>query len=91
MLVITAGIFWGSMGLFVRKLGEYGFSSIQITCLRLTVAALVFAALHIVLERGSLMISLRDLPLFLGLVQSAFYVEIQKSLDPPAAGMGWYE
>ena len=67
VLVITAGIFWGSMGLFVRKLGEYGFSSIQITCLRLTVAALVFAALHIALERGSLMISLRDLPLFLGL------------------------
>ncbi len=31
------------------------------------------------------------LPLFLGLVQSAFYVEIQKSLDSPAAGMGWYE
>lgn len=31
------------------------------------------------------------LPLFLGLVQSAFYVEIQKSLDPPAADMGWYE
>ena len=42
-LIITAGVFWGSMGIFVRALGKYGLSSIQIVCLRLTVAAVVFA------------------------------------------------
>ena len=66
-LIITAGVFWGSMGIFVRALGKYGLSSIQIVCLRLTVAAVVFAALHAVLERDKLWISPRDIPLFLGL------------------------
>ena len=55
------------MGIFVRALGKYGLSSIQIVCLRLTVAAVVFAALHAVLERDKLWISPRDIPLFLGL------------------------
>lgn len=66
-LIITAGVFWGSMGIFVRALGRYGFDSIQIVALRLTVAAIVFAALHAALERGQLWISARDIPLFLGL------------------------
>ena len=30
LLILLAGCFWGSMGIFVRKLGEYGFSSVQI-------------------------------------------------------------
>lgn len=66
-LVIIAGVFWGSMGIFVRGMGEYGFNSIQIAALRLTVAAVVFAALHCVLDRGALWIAARDIPLFLGL------------------------
>lgn len=66
-LVITAGVFWGSMGIFVRAMGEYGFDSIQIAALRLTVAAVVFAVLHCVRERGALWIAARDIPLFLGL------------------------
>ena len=67
MLVITAGVFWGSMGIFVRALGKYGFDSIQIVALRLTVAAAVFAALHLARERTALWIAARDIPLFLGL------------------------
>lgn len=67
VLIITAGVFWGSMGIFVRTLGEYGFDSIQIVCLRLTVAAVVFALLRAVLDRGQANISARDIPLFLGL------------------------
>ncbi len=66
-LVIIAGVFWGSMGIFVRAMGKYGFDSIQIAALRLTVAAVVFAVLHCVLERGALWITARDIPLFLGL------------------------
>ncbi len=66
-LVIIAGVFWGSMGIFVRAMGKYGFDSIQIAALRLTVAAVVFAVLHCVLERSALWITARDIPLFLGL------------------------
>lgn len=67
VLIIIAGVFWGSMGLFVRALTEYGFNSIQIVALRLTVAALVFIALSLALGRGRWRISARDIPLFLGL------------------------
>lgn len=67
LLIILAGIFWGSMGIFVRGLGKYSFSSIQIVCLRLSVAALAFVVLRLTFERGAPWIALRDVPLFLGL------------------------
>ena len=67
ILIILAGCFWGSMGIFVRKLGTYGFSSIQIVSIRVTLAALIFALVLFVKDRKGFKISLRDLPLFLGL------------------------
>ena len=67
MLIILAGCFWGSMGIFVRKLGAYGFSSIQIVSIRVTLAALIFALVLFVRECAGFRISLRDIPLFLGL------------------------
>ncbi len=67
ILVILAGCFWGSMGIFVRKLGEYGFNSIQIVSIRITLAALVFALVLLVKERKGFKIRLKDIPLFLGL------------------------
>ena len=66
-LILLAGCFWGSMGLFVRRLGAFGFSSSQIVCIRLTLAALVFCGLLLARERAGFGIPLRDLPLFLGL------------------------
>ena len=66
-LIILAGCFWGSMGLFVRKLSAYGFSSIQIVSIRLTLAAVVFCILLPVKDRSGGRLSPRDLPLFLGL------------------------
>ena len=67
LLIILAGCFWGSMGIFVRKLSAFGFSPIQIVSIRLTVAALVFALLLLVKDRSGFRIALRDLPLFLAL------------------------
>ena len=67
LLIVLAGCFWGSMGIFVRKLAEYGFSSVQIVSIRVTLAALVFAGLLLIRNRAGFRISLRDLPLFLGL------------------------
>ena len=67
ILIIIAGCFWGSMGIFVRKLGVYGFSSIQIVAIRVTLAALIFSILLAIKDRSGFRISLRDIPLFLGL------------------------
>lgn len=67
ILIILAGIFWGSMGIFVRKLGTYGFSPIQIVCIRVVLAALVFCLIQLIKDPAGFKISLRDIPLFLGL------------------------
>jgi len=67
MLIIIAGCFWGSMGIFVRRLGTYGFSSIQIVSIRVTLAAVIFALVLFVKDRKGFKISFKDIPLFLGL------------------------
>ena len=66
-LIIIAGCFWGSMGIFVRRLGEYGFDSIQIVSIRVTLAALIFALVLIIKDRSGFKISFGDIPIFLGL------------------------
>lgn len=66
-LIILAGCFWGSMGIFVRKLGTYGFSTIQIVSTRITLAALIFSLVLLVKDRRGFKISPKDIPLFLGL------------------------
>ena len=67
-LIILAGIFWGSMGIFVRGLGNLaGFTSIQIASLRLIVAAITFALILLRKDVKGFKIALKDLPLFLGL------------------------
>ncbi len=67
ILIIIAACFWGTMGIFVRTLGEYGFSSIQIVSIRVTLAALIFAMILLIKDRSGFKIRLKDIPLFLGL------------------------
>lgn len=67
VLVILAACFWGSMGIFVRKLDTYGFNSIQIVSIRVTLAALIFCGILFVKDRTGFRISVRDIPLFIGL------------------------
>lgn len=68
LLIILAGIFWGSMGIFVRGLTALaGFTSIQIVCVRLTVAALTFALILLIKDVRGFRIRIKDIPLFLGL------------------------
>lgn len=67
LLIVLAGIFWGSMGLFVRKLNTFGFSSFQIAFIRLSISALVFVLILLLADRRGFCIARRDLPLFLGL------------------------
>ena len=66
-MIILAAVFWGSMGIFVRKIGSYGFNSIQIVSIRLTLAAVVFSLILLIKDRSGFKIELKDIPLFLGL------------------------
>ena len=67
LLIILAACFWGSMGIFVRRLTEYGFSSIQIVSVRVTLAALIFCIILFFKDKSGFKIAVKDLPLFLGL------------------------
>ena len=66
-VVLSAGTLWGAMGVFVRKLGAYGFSPLQIACLRILFGALLFLLITGVFQRDLLKIRLRDMGLFLGM------------------------
>ena len=66
-LIILAACFWGSMGIFVRRLGTYGFGSIQIVAIRVTLAAVIFCIIMLVTQKSESRISRKDIPLFLGL------------------------
>ena len=66
-LIILAGCFWGSMGIFVRKLSACGFTSVQIVSIRVTLAAAAFSALLFFKDRSGFRPAARDLPLFFGL------------------------
>ena len=58
------------MGIFVRTLGEYGFSSIQIVSIRVTLAALIFAMILLIKDRSGFKIRLKDIPTALKIVSS---------------------
>lgn len=75
ILIIIAGLFWGSMGIFVRHLNDLGFTSIQVACLRLTMAGLLFAIVLLIKEPKGFKIKVKDIPLFLalGLVSILFF------------------
>lgn len=67
-LIIMAGIFWGSMGIFVRGLTALaGFTSIQIVSVRITVASIAFSLILLIKDPKGFRIARRDIPLFLGL------------------------
>ena len=67
LLIIIAACFWGSMGIFVRKLESFGFSAIQIVSIRLTLAAMFFCLVQLIVDPSGFKIALRNIPLFLGL------------------------
>lgn len=67
VFVLAAGTLWGVMGIFVRKLGTYGFSPLQIACLRILFGAALFLAIVTAYRPGLLKIKLQDIGLFLGM------------------------
>lgn len=75
ILIIIAGLFWGSMGIFVRHLNGLGFTSVQVACLRLVTAGILFAVILLIKDPKGFKIKAKDIPLFLalGLVSILFF------------------
>ena len=67
LLILLAGTFWGSMGLFVRRLEAFGFTPVQIAAVRLRLAALIFCLILLLRDPKGFRMRLRDVPLYLGL------------------------
>ena len=65
--IIGAAALWGTMGIFVRGLSSYGFSPLQIACLRIMAAGILFFAYLCVGGKEKLRIRKKDLPLFLAM------------------------
>ncbi|MBQ8787382.1 MAG: EamA family transporter [Oscillospiraceae bacterium] len=66
ILIITAGVLWGLMGLFVRNLDSFGITSMQIVALRAVFTAIMMAAVTLVYDRKLFRIKLRDWWCFFG-------------------------
>lgn len=64
--VILAGILWGVISIFINNLSAAGLDSLQISLVRLSVAALVFVSFIAVKDRTLLRIRLRDIWMFVG-------------------------
>lgn len=66
VFVVTAGVLWGLMGLFVRNLDKYGITSMQIVALRAVFTALMMSVVTLVYNRKLFKIKLRDCWCFFG-------------------------
>lgn len=66
ILILVAGILWGSMGLFVRTLNAQGLASMDIVGLRAVVTAVSMLLFLMIYDRKLFVIRLKDLWCFLG-------------------------
>ena len=66
VFVVSAGILWGMIGIFVRRLGGYGLDSMQVVAVRVAFAAILTAVVLLVKDRSLFRIKLKDLWCFIG-------------------------
>ncbi|MCI6582669.1 MAG: DMT family transporter [Oscillospiraceae bacterium] len=66
LFILTAGVLWGIISLFVRHLQETGLTSMQIVSVRVLLAAVIMVLYLVLRDRQALRIKLKDLPLFFG-------------------------
>ena len=65
-LIIAAAVLWGMMGIFVRTLNSYGFSSMQIVAVRVFFAAVLMSIVLLIKDRSLFKIKLKDAWCFIG-------------------------
>ena len=67
VFILIAGTLWGIMGIFIRTLENYGFTSIQIASVRIMGGAILFLLITAMTDRKKLHIHLKDIVWFLGM------------------------
>ncbi len=67
LFILAAGILWGSMGIFVDRLTDMGFTTLQSAALRICSAALMYVIFVLFTDKKLLKIKLKDFPVFCGL------------------------
>ena len=73
IFIILAGLFWGMSAIFVNLLSVYGFTPVQLTAVRATVAFALIGAFVAVKNRSAFSITLKRLPLFISLGVTLFF------------------
>lgn len=66
LCVLTAGMLWGTMGIYVRKLNALGFTTIEIVAVRSIVTAILLLVVLFFYNRKMLVIRLKDMWCFIG-------------------------
>ncbi len=66
IMIIGAGSLWGMLGIFVRSLDAFGFTSMEITCLRSLITFLFILAFLFCYDKKQLIIHKNDLWMFAG-------------------------
>lgn len=66
MIPIIAGILFGSVGIFVRVLSDFGFSNATIFFLRVSIATVLILVFLLIYNKDLLKIKTRDIPIFIG-------------------------
>ena len=64
--VISAGILWGLISLFIKKLNSFGFSSLQIIAFRSFFASVILGIVLLIKDPKLFKIKIKDLWLFVG-------------------------
>lgn len=66
IMVLIAGCLWGSMGIFVRHLNDYGLNSMDIVAVRVFGAVVVLGVFLLIYNRKLFRIKLKDIWCFVG-------------------------
>ena len=63
--VIAAGIFWGVISIFVKKLSAFGIDSLQISLIRMVIAVISFSVFVLVKDKSLFRIRPKDVWIFI--------------------------
>ena len=66
MSVVLAGILWGLIGIFIKKISSFGLDSIQIAFIRMIIASISFVLFVLFKDKSLFRISLKDIWMFIG-------------------------
>ena len=73
ILLLIAGLLWGTSGIFVHYLSPLGFSSIQMTAVRATVSSVFITLFMVFKNRASFRVGLPELWVFISLAATLFF------------------